>query len=111
MTKDSPLQINRLSAAQIGVDLAKYRSLAIWQPKVSDFIIYHGWIRARWYGIVSSINDDEITIIKDGLPKLLFTMPPNEFQQNSVKLSASRIRSSRGGEYHILQGEVWYVDE
>ena len=107
MVKDNPLA--RLSTT--AVDLAKYRSIAIWQPKVSDFIIYHGWFRTRWYGIVSSVNGDELTVIKDGLPKLLFTMPPGEYAKNSVKVSVTSVRTSRGGEFHILQGDTWYVDE
>ena len=91
------------------IDLARWRDLATYNAKVGDFIIWHGWWN-RWYGVVSEINGDELVIIKENLPKLLFTMPQADHQKNSVKISLTRIRSSRAGEYHILQDGIWYID-
>ena len=35
--------ISRLSTAGLEIPLAKFLDLGQWKPKVSDFIIWHGW--------------------------------------------------------------------
>jgi len=91
------------------LELACWKDLIKYKPKVGDFIIWHGWMH-RWYGVISEVNGDVIIVIKENLPKLLFTMPPSDYQKNSVQLSVTKIKFSRGGEYHLLQNGVWYVD-
>jgi hypothetical protein len=89
--------------------LAQFNRLDLWSPKIGDFIIWHGWWN-RWYGVINSIDGDTVGVIRENLPKLLFTMPPNEYKNNLINLSITKIKSSIAGEYHILQNGVWYVD-
>jgi hypothetical protein len=100
---------NTVSKAVVNVDLAYWKDLAFYVPKIGDFIVWHGWF-SRWYGIVGEIDKDTLTVIKDNLPKLLFTMPQFDYKKNSIKLSISKIRSSRGGEYSVLQERTWLID-
>ena len=100
---------NRLMPQALQVELARYRDLALYVPKIGDFIIWHGWW-SRWYGLLIDLNNDDATIIKENLPKLLFTIPESERKKYSFHLSVDRIRCSRGGEYHVLQENVWYMD-
>lgn len=93
------------------VDLAHFRSFAKYRPKVGDFIIWHGWFRKRWYGVVSNINGDELLVIKENLPKLLFTLSPSEFKSNTIMVSLTNIQTSRGGEFCVIQDGIYYVDE
>ena len=90
--------------------LAQFRPLAGWTPQDGDFIIWHGWIMGRWYGVVNQIEGDKLYVIKESLPKLLFTMAESDYEENTIHLSAGRIRQSVGGEYHILQSGVWFID-
>ena len=103
MIKNAPRLIDA------GHPLAKYNSIGRWSPQVGDFIIWHGWVR-RWYGVITDIEGDTLYVIKDGLPKLLFTMPQMDHKKNTVIISAMKVRTSGGGEYHILQDGVWFVD-
>jgi hypothetical protein len=93
-----------------GAEIARYRSLGVWTPKVGDFIIWHGFFK-RWYGIIHDVSGDRLMIIREHLPKLLFSLPSSEYKTNSIELSSGIIRSSRGGEYAILQDGAWYIDE
>ena len=90
-------------------ELAKFTGLNKWQPKIGDFIIYHGWFRG-WYGVVHSISGTKLQIIKEGLPKLLFCLQLGEYQKNQAILDAGRIINSRGGEYCVLQNGVFFID-
>ncbi len=91
------------------VGLATFGDLGNWRPKIGDFIIWTGWC-FRWYGVISAVDGDQLYIVKDGLPKLLFTIPESERSKYTIKKSAGSIKSSRGGEWSILQGSVWYID-
>jgi hypothetical protein len=108
---DTPIAaVTRLTSPAVSVELARYRGLTTWKPKLSDFVIWHGWF-SRWYGIISGINGNQITVIKENLPKLLFTMPESDRSKNTISLQVDKIKSSRGGEFHILQDGVWHLDE
>jgi hypothetical protein len=102
------IRIPRKLDAEIGI--AKYRNIANYVPKIGDFVIWHGFWK-RWYGVIIDINGGTAYILKENLPKLLFTIPDDERVKNTIKISISRIRSSRGGEYHIIQGETWFIDD
>lgn len=102
--------ITRLSANNVNIPLAKFSSITKWNPCVGDFILWHGLFWRRWCGVVNAIYSDHVTIITDGLPKLLFTMPESDYNKNTISVLISSIRSSYGGEYHILQNGVWYFD-
>jgi hypothetical protein len=101
---------NRLIGQPVPVELAKYRDLASYAPKIGDFVIWHGWFN-RWYGLVIDIHNDELTIVKENLPKLLFCIPESSRNKFSIRISVTTIRVSRGGEYHVLQNGTWYVDD
>lgn len=89
--------------------LAKYASFLRWSPRVGDFIIWHGFW-GRWYGLINYIEGDVLHIVKENLPVLLFTLSPSEYPANTVKVPVGKILRSRGGEYHILQGDTWYIE-
>jgi hypothetical protein len=107
MKMQKPIAIPR--KLEGGIALAQWKGLETYIPKISDFIIWHGWWY-RWYGIITDINNGNLSILRENLPKLLFTTPEDERDKNTIKISITKIRSSRGGEYHVLQDGVWYVD-
>jgi hypothetical protein len=91
----------------VNIELLRYRSLAKYQPRVGDFIIFTGWF-SRWYGVASAVDKGELTIIKDGLPSLLFTMDESDYAKNSIKLGLGGIINSSPGAYSVLQDGVWH---
>ena len=99
--------MNRLAPDQ---PLAKFSTLDRWVPKVGDFITYHAIIWSRWYGIVRFIHNDELTIIREGLVKMLLTTPPGQYDKYTIMGSVSEIKSSSGGKYAVLQDGVWHID-
>jgi hypothetical protein len=101
---------NRLQADVTEV-LAQSRPLGVWNPAVGDFIIWHGWLYGRWYGIINRIERDKLYVIKDNLPKLLLTMAESDYEKNTIFESASKIKASVAGTYHVLQNNVWYIDQ
>lgn len=109
-SQGTPIAVNRATASSgVSVELAKYRGLHDWKPKVGDFVIWHGWF-TRWYGVLSSIDGGDAIIIKENLPKLLFTLSSSEYTKNSIRVSIGKIVRSYGGEFHILQDGVWFID-
>lgn len=94
----------------VQVELARCENISKYVPKVSDFIVWHGFIK-RWYGVVTDVTQSEVVIITENLPKLLFTIPEDERLKRSKRIPISKIRSSRGGEWHVLQNGVWYFDD
>lgn len=99
---------NRLINSQQGMPLAKFANIQHWQPRIGDFMIWHGWFR-RWYGVVSALDQDTLYVIKENLPVLLFTMPVIDYHKSTTKVSITKIVNSMRGEYHILQGDHWYI--
>ena len=95
-------------------DLAHFKYLTQWKPLVGDIIIWHGWF-THWYGVVKSIdaNDNELHIIKMGLPVLLLTLDPGEYEGNTVKIPIHKVRQSNGGKYAAIRSvgsnTVWYI--
>ena len=107
--KGSPITTTVTRDSRMDIGLAKYSNLPRWQPKLTDFIIWHGWMWGRWYGIINGINDNTISVIKEGLPLLLFTMDQSAYEKNTIEIPINKIRNGRNGEYHVLQSGVWYV--
>jgi hypothetical protein len=95
-----------------GIELARFRDIRNYIPKIGDFVIWHGMLYGRWYGIINNITEDEVIILKENLPKLLFSLSKSERdnKDNQKITSVNVIRTSRGGEYSILQDGVWLVD-
>lgn len=92
--------------------IAKFRSLRLWQPRIGDFIIYHGWLFGRWYGIISDVTrEGRLSVIKDGLPFLLLTTLPDQQTDKSIEIPSSKIIQSRGGAYAVLQEGVWHIND
>lgn len=99
----------------VDIELARYRDISRYQPKVGDTIIKHGWLqRTLWFGVINYIdNNGMIQIIKSGLPRLLFTMGGTDVLKNTITISPSDITGSMAGSYSAMQQEgnvmVWYV--
>ena len=91
-------------------ELAKFKPLSKWVPKVGDFVIHHGWFFSKWYGVISSISQSSVEMITDGLPVLLFTMVPEQQDKKKKIVSIAKIKMSRGGEFAVNQDNVWHVD-
>jgi len=99
----------RVNANNSALPLARFAPFTRWQPRVGDFIIWHGWF-TRWYGLINVMDHDMLYIVKENLPCLLFTLSESEYAAHTVKVPIGKILRSRGGEYHILQGDVWYIE-
>lgn len=100
---------NRLTTGSVEIPLAKFSNLARWVPKIGDFVIWHGWVR-HWYGVIGGIEHGYAIIITEGLPCLLFTLGQHEYPKRSVRVPIAKIKNCRGGEYHILQGDTWFIE-
>tara|TARA_R100001244_G_scaffold25113_2_gene25402 strand:- start:66541 stop:66846 length:306 start_codon:yes stop_codon:yes gene_type:complete len=96
-------------------DLAHYRYLNEWKPEIGDTVIYHGWLYSHWYGIISGINpaDHTLAVIHKGLPVLMLTLDPGEYEKNTTIIPISDIRKSTGGKYAVQRATggniVWFI--
>jgi hypothetical protein len=96
------------------MDLAHYDSIKKWNPQIGDFVIWHGWFQ-HYFGVISGFDkeDNSIEIIKQGLPILLFDMPPEQHDKNKIKVDIGEIKASRGGKYAAFRAYgnniIWYV--
>lgn len=95
----------------ISYEIAKHRDLEHWRPQIGDFIIYHGWLWRRWYGLISELDTKTggFTVIMEGLPVLLLRLKSHEFGKNTKFFKPDDIISCGPGEYAVLQDGVWYV--
>jgi len=93
------------------VELARFKPISQYRPRIGDFVIYHGWFWTHWFGTINAVGEptDDVSLIKSGLPALLFNMPEEEMQKNTIRLKISRIQRSAGGEYCVLQNGIWYT--
>ena len=105
----TPLAVTNRLVGGIDIPLAKFNSLRQWVPAVSDFIIWHGWWRGRWYGVVCAVNGPNVIVVKENLPALLFTLDPAEYEKHAIKISINKITTSPSGAYHVLKGDTWYI--
>ena len=94
------------------VDLAHYKPIQEWDPKVGDVLIKHNLL-THWFGIVSQVEYGVIVVIAAGLPKLLLTMGGTAQDKSKVTLDVADIVSSRAGKYAaiscIQNTVVWHV--
>jgi len=102
--------LTRLNLHPIACELARYNSITKYSPKIGDFIIWHGWFR-KWFGVVNGIDGNRITVIKENLPKLVFSIPENKRYKYMTEIYLDNIRGSSGGEYAINQDGVWFIDD
>jgi hypothetical protein len=102
----------RNTMTNIPSDLAHFKYLTEWSPQIGDIVIWHGWF-THWYGVVSSITNSTVGIIKSGLPILLLTMDQSDYDGNTMNVSISDIRRSTGGKYATIRSvgsnTVWYI--
>ena len=67
---------------------------------------------SKWYGIINDIaRDGRISVIKDGLPFLLLTTAVDQQQDKTIDMSSSRISRCRAGEFAVLQGDTWHIND
>lgn len=101
---------------QLTANLAQYKPIATWRPQLGDVVFQHGLL-THWFGIVSGVDRTkgfgEVTITRAGMPLLLVTMSDVEAESNKVVFPISKVLTSRGGKYAVLQSIgntlVWYV--
>jgi hypothetical protein len=97
---------------QLTVDLAQYDSIIKWKPKIGDVIVHHGWL-THWFGVVNAINNKSVTVVKAGMPILLFSMGESEMTKNKLNIDVMSITISKGGKYAVQQTvngvSIWYV--
>lgn len=104
-------------AREVAIELARYRELKIYQPRVGDFVIKHGLlISTKWFGVVNYIDKEGfLHIVVRGHPKVLFLTAADEIPNNLIRISPSVIIGARSGNYTVMQQEsvsnipVWYV--
>ena len=96
----------------VALNLAQYSGLSTWKPQLGDVVIQHGWF-THWFGVVNGIDGNSLSIIKAGLPVLLFTMDESTIVGSTTNLNVSSIKTSRPGKYAIIQhdgaSQVWYI--
>lgn len=97
----------------VSQEILRYAPLGTWRPQVGDVVIHHGWL-SHWFGTVSSINGDQFSVVKAGLPILLTQLDEIEQVKSTEELTVARmLRSNRGGRYAAIQASggavVWYV--
>ena len=90
-------------------ELLRSMPLTSWEPRIGDFVIYHGWFN-KWYGVVAEVNKSTIIMRHEGLPLLLASMRQDEQEEKKIEKRISEVRSSRGGKYAVLQDKVWFID-
>jgi hypothetical protein len=94
------------------VNLAYYKPIQEWDPKVGDVLIKHNFL-THWFGIVSQVEHGVIMVIAAGLPKLLLTMGSTAQDKSKVTLDVADIVNSRAGKYAaiscIQNNVVWHV--
>jgi len=93
--------------------LARYTTLIDYVPHYGDFVIWAGWF-TQWFGVVSALDRDkeEISIIFEGSPFLLFTLLPSEHVGNTKTIKLSTICNARKGSWAILRNDTtltWFV--
>lgn len=93
--------------ANFNITLAAYKQISSYKPKIGDFLIWHGWF-SHYYGIINGIDNNSIRVVKSGMPMLLFSMDPEDMDQNTEIISIGKIKRSRGA-YAIQQNGIWYV--
>lgn len=105
---------NTVDVSNFNRPLAFYKSLSDYEPKVGDFIIWAGWFFTK-YGIVTDFDKSSIYVVLDGLPVLLITMDTSDYEENTRKISISKIKSASKGSFSILQTDekskqpIWYL--
>lgn len=102
---------------EVTIELARYRELKQYQPKVGDFLIKHGLVfSTKWFGIINYIDKDGVLhVVIRGHPKILFLTSQDEIPTNLKRIVPSEITQATSGSYTAMQQEpgtnipVWYV--
>ena len=92
---------------RVDIELAYFKPINTYVPKVGDFMIWHG-LFTHFYGIVNAVDESIIKVIYEGMPSLLFTLDKDEIDKKFKLIKIKDIKKSRGG-YTMLQGGIWYV--
>lgn len=92
---------------QTHIEIAEFKDIVEYQPMIGDFVIWQGWF-STWYGIVSSTNDNTMSVIFESTPRLLFTMNDVEMKKYTRTMDVNKVRVRKISCY-IMQDRVWYV--
>jgi hypothetical protein len=100
---------------QSTLNLAQYKSIAAWKPQLGDIVIWHG-LMTHWFGIVNGIRDEELSIVKSGLPFLLLQLDEAQIAKGTVTIPISKIHAAAGkrGTYAAIQNTdgnlpTWFI--
>jgi len=99
-----------VAKGDIILPLAQYKSIKIYEPRIGDFVIWHGWFRHH-YGIINGIDSTKglVLMVVAGLPFLLLTMDPHKVAKNTISVPISKIKNSWNGTYAIYRHPCWYI--
>lgn len=103
---------NKSQLARIPTDLARYKTITQYEPRFGDFVIKLGLFSAG-FGFVIDYDKStgNISIAKEGTPRLLVTMNEEELGRNIKIVSIDTVRIQRGWYIQQLNGSeiTWYI--
>lgn len=99
------------------VQLGAFKSIQEYTPEISDFLIWHGFLRS-WYGVVNGYSPASkiISAVFEGSPRLLLTQSQEQIDKNTIEFQLGTIRTPSffKGAFYALQRTkegalVWYI--
>ena len=96
--------------------LAAYKSIKDYMPEYGDYVTWSRWF-STWHGVVSNYDVDanEVHIIFEGTPYLLFTLDHPSFDKYTYKKNLNKIRNSTRSSWAVLRHDaqhnatIWYI--
>lgn len=96
--------------------LAEYFPIQTYTPVYGDLIIKSGWLR-QYFGFMIQYDTtkSEVSIIMEGMPRLLVTSPTSEHEKKTEKYALSKITNGWPGEWAVLRHDktkntsVWFI--
>lgn len=95
--------------------LAHFKQRNDYHPLIGDFIVWSGWI-TTWHGIIVGYDreTDDLICVFSGVPYLLMTLNPNDYDKETRRLKLTNIRNAGNGKFAILQKAdnqqpVWFI--
>lgn len=96
--------------------LAQYKSRREYEPQYGDYLVWSGWF-TTWHGLIIDYDNrtNKLTAIVAGVPFILFTMDPSNFDKESIRLDLDHVRKAPNGKYAFQRHDqsqnaiIWYI--